>query len=281
MHHETFRVGDIECRWFVHSRGRGTPAWMFPDVPDEPLARRMRPHLDGSGGFEYVSSSLLVRVGDQIALLDTSLPAAPGEERSPIDRALDAAGIAPADVGTVVVSHGHLDHVGGLVRAGRPVFGRARHLIARAELEHWTSDARAGEPTASILRTVAAAGLVEPIDGEREVLGGVRLLPTPGHTPGHLAVAVASRGETALYVGDVLAHAVNAAEPGWNHFSDLLPGPAARSRRALVERAARDGAVVIASHLTTRGHVVPTAAGGFDWLPELPGRSPAVGHRLR
>lgn len=89
------------------------------------------------------------------------------------------------------------------------------------------------------------------------MLPGVRALPAPGH----LAVAIPSQGETALLVGDAFAHEVNVAHPDWNHFSDMLPGLAARSRRRLVERAARDGAAIIASHLPEIGRVVAAAPG--------------------
>ncbi len=89
------------------------------------------------------------------------------------------------------------------------------------------------------------------------MLPGVRALPAPGH----LAVAIPSQGETALLVGDAFAHEVNVAHPDWNHFSDMLPGQAAASRRRLVARAGRDRAIVVASHVPRVGLVVRAVAG--------------------
>lgn len=274
---EHFSVGAIECRRFVHARGRGTPTWMFPAVDPEPLAQRITDYLDGDGSFAFVYSSLLVQVGRHLALLDTGPPPPAGGERSSLRRSLAALGIRPSDIATVVLSHGHLDHLGGVLEGGEPAYGRARHLVGGAELEHWTEGAHAGGEAAALLGPLLEHGLVDPVDGEQEVLPGVRLLPTPGHTPGHLAVALTSGGEHAIYVGDSLAHEINVAEPDWSHFSDLLPQRAARSRRQLVERAARDGAVVVGSHLSTRGRVVTTGSGAHTYVvDEIHGRLPAA-----
>lgn len=267
MDHETFWVGGIECRVFVYRRGRGSPAWMFPDVAADSLTERMGPYLDREGTFEFVFASMLVRSGRHLALLDAGHPPPSPAGPSDIDRALASAGVEPSEVGAVVVSHGHLDHIGGVARAGEPAFGQARHLVHRRELEHWTTGGHATGEAAALLRPPVERGLVDPVDGEQDAIPGVRVLPVPGHTPGHMAVAITANGDSALYVGDGLAHEINVAEPDWNHFSDLLPGPAARSRRRLVERAAREGAVVIGSHLATRGRVVRATGGAFAYRP--------------
>lgn len=247
-----FWVGSIACRVVEYGRGWGSPEWLFPTVPAGELAPEMAPHLDEGGRLEFSYSSLLVRSGDRVALLDTGFPQ-PGEPwPAALGAALRSLGVAPRDVDAVVTSHGHPDHVGGLTRptrAGgrRPAFATARHLVAAAELDYWLGHSDPGP--AEHLQQVQAAGLVEPVDGEVEVLPGIRVLPTPGHTPGHLAVAITSHRQSALYVGDALAHEVNLAHPDWNHFSDMLPGLAARSRRRLVERAARDRSIIVASHV--------------------------------
>lgn len=244
-----FDVGKIACWRLIHGRARGSTAWMFPDVPAAERSTRMAPYLDGTGTFEFVSSSMLVDVAGELVLLDTSLPAPRPGGRSSIVRHLDELGVHPDDIGTVIVTHAHPDHVGGLARHGDPVFGRARHVIDRRELAYWTETDNGGIEAES-LSPLLQAGLFEVVDGEHGVLPGLTVVPTPGHTPGHLAVAIDSGGEVAIYVGDVLAHEVNLVEPGWNHFSDMAPLDAARSRRALVAQMTARGAIAVGSHLT-------------------------------
>ncbi|NNE11626.1 MAG: MBL fold metallo-hydrolase [Ilumatobacter sp.] len=264
---ETFRVGAIECRRLVYGNGRGAPAWMFPDVPAPLLHDRFGPYVDRGGHFEYVYSSLVVSSGSALLLVDASSPAPGPAEPSGLDQALSALGVAASDVDTVVLTHGHLDHLGGLVRAGRPVFGAARHVIGADEFGFWTAGDGAGGPTASMLDTITRQAQVELAADEREVVPGVRVLPTPGHTPGHLAVELASQGEMAFHVGDVLAHEVNVAEPDWNHFSDMDPARAAASRRRLVARAADARAIVVGSHMATFGRVVRRSSGEVGYRP--------------
>lgn len=265
---ETFRIGGIECSVVVHHGGRGTPAWMFPDVPARRRDQLMAPYLDAAGRFEFVYASMLLRTGDgRTTLLDTGSPPSSAGSVPPIGEVLASVGVHPTEIDTVVLSHGHLDHIGGLTTAGQPSFPAASHVIHERELEYWTTGREAGGEAAGRLRAIVDAGLLDTVDGEREVSPGLRLLPTPGHTPGHLAVAIASGGAHALYVGDALAHEVNVAEPGWNHFSDMVAGPAIRSRRRLVARAASDGAIIIGSHMTTRGRAVTRPDGGVRYLP--------------
>lgn len=255
----SFHVGGIACLLVEHGRGRGTPEWLFPTVAGDELGEALAGHVAADGLLEFTYSSLVVRTGDRLVLIDAGFP-----DPAPLAAALRAAGARPGDVDVVVVSHGHPDHVGGLARAreGRlqPSFPNARHVVAVAELAHWTATGDDG-PGAR-LRAIEAAGLVEPADGERDVAPGIRVLPAPGHTPGHLAVAISSQGDSALYVGDALAHEVNVARPDWDHFSDMIPGLATRTRRRLVERAARDGSIVVASHLPAIGRVVAAGGGG-------------------
>ncbi len=248
---EQLNIGGIRIWRFIHQRGRGTPGWMFPDVDPNALADHMDPYLAPDGRFEYVYSSLLVRSGPDLVLIDAGPPAPGRGAPSSVERLLGKIGVSPTAIGTVVVSHAHLDHIGGLVRSGQPAFPGARHVIDQRELAHWTSgEERSGE-AARFLGPVVDAGLVDTIDAEQRLLPEMSVLPTPGHTPGHLAVIVRSEGAAVIHAGDVLAHEVNIPEPGWNHFSDMDAEAAARSRHLLVDRARQLGAAVIGSHVTT------------------------------
>jgi glyoxylase-like metal-dependent hydrolase (beta-lactamase superfamily II) len=106
------------------------------------------------------------------------------------------------------------------------------------------------------LLPLAAAGLVQQLDEDVEVLPGVRVLHAPGHTPGHAIVRIDSRGETAFYLGDAIAHPLNAEHPAWLCAFDLDPGQTIATRQRLLEEAVRSDASVMAFHLPDRVRVV-------------------------
>lgn len=254
----SFREGDIDIAVAIHGRGTGSPQWMFPDVPPDRLAQAIDPYLDDQGHIEFVFSSVIVRLGDHVVLLDAGPAPVHGSRASSIVRALTEANLSPRDVDTVVISHGHDDHIGGLTDNSTRTaitFADARHYIAAAEFGHWTSGPERDQLAAQNLTRIEATGALTLVDDEQEIIPGLTLLPAPGHTPGHLAVVIGSCQDRALYVGDALAHQVNVPHPDWNHFSDMLPDQARRSRQDLVERATEDNYLILASHIPIAGQI--------------------------
>lgn len=260
----TFRTGDIECTVVRYSESAGPPAYLFPDAPagerDAACARYL---IDGTN-LGLVYSSLLLRRGEQVVVVD----AGPGGSHDALGDALGATGVEPDSVQHVILSHAHPDHVGGLI-AGRdkpqPRFSRADHHLLTDEWNHWMESDGGGPmtpQTRAFLEPIGAAGLVEVHDDEVEILPGVVLVPTPGHTPGHLSVIVRDRGETLVYLGDVVTHSVMVEHPGWYSVFDTIPNTAASTRRRLIQTAEETGAVVVASHIPTPGRIVPDPESG-------------------
>ncbi|WP_239089949.1 MBL fold metallo-hydrolase [Sphaerimonospora thailandensis] len=175
----------------------------------------------------------LLRAAGRTVLVDTGIggtdsPAAswapvPGR----IGGELAAVGVEPADVDAVVLTHLHSDHASGCVTGGVPAFPNARHLIQRAELD-WVS----GQTREQVVAPIE--DLIEVVDGDAEVFPGIRLLHTPGHTPGHQCVEV---GDLVIS-GDVLHHPVQLADPTITYVYDTDPAEAVRSRMAILARAA-------------------------------------------
>jgi glyoxylase-like metal-dependent hydrolase (beta-lactamase superfamily II) len=161
---------------------------------------------------------------------------------------LAALGIAPSDVGTVVLTHLHEDHVGWVLgRAGLPLFPNAQHVVQATEVRAVAGDRMIVEATVDPLR---AADLLREVDGVTRLRDGIDLEPTPGHTPGHQSVWISSGDEVLLLTGDVLVHAVQLVAPGLAYAAEDDPAVAAATRERVYAEARRRGADLATSHLT-------------------------------
>jgi glyoxylase-like metal-dependent hydrolase (beta-lactamase superfamily II) len=107
--------------------------------------------------------------------------------------------------------------------------------------------------------------LLELADREIDVLPGVRLLPTPGHTPGHMAVARTSSGEGAIYLGDVVTDESMFQHPGWLTAAEAIPGLSLATRKRMIELAVREHLTVAAFHLPAIG-VSETAGKAYRFV---------------
>ena len=163
---------------------------------------------------------------------------------------LAAAGFAPDQVDVVVHTHLHADHVGwDTHREGDtwvPTFNNARHLYTAADLAYVRTSAMEGEDVfGDSIAPVFAAGLADIVAADADLGHGLRLEPSPGHTPGHVSLWIESDGERALITGDFLHHPVQFAEPDWAEIADADAGTARETRRRMMGRAAETGAIVL------------------------------------
>ncbi len=168
----------------------------------------------------------------------------------PIVPALEAAGVAPGSIDVVAMSHLHYDHAGGLLRAdGTRAFPRARIVAQRAEWEIALSDnpriaASYDQPE---LRLVSGWGAEAAADGEVELVPGVGVIPTGGHTAGHQGVVIRAPGRTLAFFGD-LAMRPWSANPRWITAFDDFPLDSVPMKASLFARAADERWTVILSH---------------------------------
>ncbi len=204
----------------------------------------------------------VVRSGDRTILIDSGL----GVEFPDFPRAgrlaqrLAAAGIAPGSVTDVVLTHLHMDHIGGLLTEG--LRGQLRpdlkvHL-ASAEAEFWAapdfSHTVMPESIPPVLRSVASRFLdvyrdnLQPFETEYEVAPGVIVRRTGGHTPGHSIVRLESRGERLTFAGDAVFQ-VGFDRPDWENGFEHDPEVAARVRLELLTELAARGEPLVATHL--------------------------------
>jgi glyoxylase-like metal-dependent hydrolase (beta-lactamase superfamily II) len=169
----------------------------------------------------------------------------------------------------VMCTHLHFDHVGWNTMKvdGRfvPTFQNARYLFARKEWEHWsTTDQREFASTFDdAVRPVVDAGLSDLVDTDHRICEEVRLVPTHGHTPGHVSVMIESGGQRALITGDCSHHPVQWAELDWGISADTDSPAAAATRRRMRGEYGDQDVLIIGTHYAgcTAGHIVQAEGG--------------------
>jgi glyoxylase-like metal-dependent hydrolase (beta-lactamase superfamily II) len=195
-----------------------------------------------------------IRADGRTVLVDTGW--GPGYNGRLMDE-LAAAGIRPDEVDDVIFTHLHGDHIGwNIVREGddrRPRFPRARYLVPDADWRHYRAQP---EPSALFLEQVVpleSLGVMELIGGDYVLSDSVTSVATPGHTPGHLSVAITSGGEHGFVLGDVAITPIEAHETDWINRFDWDNDLARRTRRAVLDRLERERVLVAASHFPNPG----------------------------
>jgi glyoxylase-like metal-dependent hydrolase (beta-lactamase superfamily II) len=267
-----WQVGDVRVTRVQEIEAPGL-RWLLPDATAENLARIdwIAPFL-GAGGEALASvHALLVEAPGCTLVVDTcigndkqrAIPGWSGLQTRFLDD-LAAAGSGADAVEAVVCTHLHVDHVGWNTRlvdgCWVPTFGNARYLLGRLEWEHWSGDEDAEQQRilADSVRPVFDADQVDLVESDHAICDEVSLEPTPGHTPGHVSVRIASRGEQAVITGDLMHHPGQIAHPEWCANVDFDPAQALATRRAFLERYADTPTLVIGTHFAgpTAGRVV-------------------------
>ena len=260
-------LGRLSVCAVVERAGPTRPTWLLPDAEPAAVERHrdwLAPHfLDDKGRFLQSIHTFVVRAGGLTVLVDTCV----GNDK-------DRGGRQPFHMmhttflDVVLCTHLHVDHVGWNTRLhdGRwvPTFPRARYLFARREWEHWSSEREVDTQRimADSVQPVLDAGLATLVDGDYRLSDAVWLEPTPGHTPGHVAVRLRGTDGEAVITGDLMHHPIQMAEPDWCSHFDVDLDQARKTRRAFCERYAEQPVTVLGTHFhhPTAGHIVKHGA---------------------
>ncbi len=245
------------------------PTW-YPLVAGEiDASNRLRQALnclliETAGGRVLVETGIGERLSEKMRALR-------GVEGPPILEALRAARFAPDSVDFVALSHLHFDHAGGLLdRDGRPAFPRARIVAQLAEWRIALDDnprivASYDQPE---LRLVAPIAEPDAAEGERELVPGVSVVPTGGHTAGHQAVVVRGPAGTLAFFGDLCMRPWS-VRPTWLPSYDDFPLDSVEVKTELFEQAVEEGWRIVLSHEPDRpiGRIVRDGD-GFRYVPD-------------
>ncbi|GFG68782.1 MBL fold metallo-hydrolase [Mycolicibacter senuensis] len=309
MQHWT--VGEVRIHAVLQAVIPIPPSRMFADAPA--LLRAAPDYCDSSGNILMAIQSYLIESGQARVLVDTCFGDSFLRTRQIPDRfaeSLAATGFRPEDITTVVCTHLHRDHAGGntVQRAGQwvPAYPNADYLVTAAEHEHWGEFTGEDRVAPECVAPLKQCGRLRLTEADHRVADGIRLVPTAGHTPGHVSVRIESGGSARLdggeaklgppherggsarldggeaklgpphepagavaYIsGDVVHHPAQIGDPGICALPDADPGAARASRLELLRRVADERALLLGSHFAApSGGYVHSADGGMVWQP--------------
>jgi glyoxylase-like metal-dependent hydrolase (beta-lactamase superfamily II) len=272
------RVGDFEVHRVTEFEGPFiAPEIFFPDFDPEVL--RANPDMAGprlidpvSGKLVFSFHSFIVKTGHHTILVDSCLgndkerPTRPQFHRlrTPFLADLANAGVNVGDVDYVMCTHLHWDHVGWNTRLENghwvPTFPNARYIMARREFEHWQGVQQRGEESPHRLAfedsvlPVVRTGQSVLVDDE----DGLWFESAPGHTPGNVVIHVRSRDDRAVFLGDVVHHQLQLAQPAWSTLACTDRELSRKTRTRLVEEYAERGTRLFPGHFPapTTGRIV-------------------------
>jgi len=224
-------------------------------------------------------NAFLVNTGSKLVLVDTGTAGLFGPGLGKVLANLQAAGYKPEQIDDILITHMHPDHVGGLMNNGAMTFPNATVHADKHDSDFWLSQANLDKAPAEAkaffqgamasLNPYVKAGKFQPFETLGGIIPGIRSTSSYGHTPGHTSYVVESKGQKAILIGDLIhAAAVQFADPSVAMAFDADGKAAVAARAAVFKEAAKDGALVGASHLQfpALGHLRATGK-SWQWVP--------------
>lgn len=226
--------------------------------------------VDAEGKIPVGHNYGLLKTAHELIVIDTGYgDETHGGKTGHLLEELQRSGYRREQVSKVIITHAHGDHIkrNMLLQNGqrRPTFPHARYHMARAEWDWFSGPGHVPEFDEQIV-VLHSLGMLTLVEGEHQLTPEVRLLPTPGHTPGHTSVLIESQGTTAIYLGDLCHHPLHFSHPDWVSSFDTHPDLTPGARARLFALAADRGALIVCPHAPSPGlgHVRRTAD-GYEW----------------
>ena len=276
---ESWKVGDVQIHRVVDLLMDMPFTYLFPEAKPEqllPLHSWLMPHFMQPDGKTMTVSvhTFVIQSGDATIVVDTCI-GNDKERDAPnwnlrtsdfLDR-LAERGAAREAVDMVLCTHLHVDHVGWNTMLENdcwvPTFPKARYLIGREEWAFWEheEDPFGKQAKEDSILPIIESDLVQMVETDHQITDEVSLVPTPGHTPGHVSVLIRSRGERAIITGDLIHHPLQFAHPALKDIADVDSEMAERTRLTFMQEYG-DTTLVLGTHFAspTAGHIVKDGA---------------------
>jgi glyoxylase-like metal-dependent hydrolase (beta-lactamase superfamily II) len=225
-------------------------------------------------------TALLVNTGAKLVLIDTGTAGQIADSAGFMNANMNAAGIAPEAIDTIVISHFHPDHIDGIkTKDGAKVFRNAEILVPEPEWKFWMDDGNMSRATGAVHRYFLNARRifkdiakeVRPFKPGAEVAPGIESIAAYGHTPGHTAFAIHSGRQSMLAMSDTVRNPyLFVRHPDWQPIFDMDGPLAVKARRHMLDRAVVDGMLVEAYHFPfpACGHIVKSGS-GYELAPVM------------
>jgi glyoxylase-like metal-dependent hydrolase (beta-lactamase superfamily II) len=262
-----WRIGKVTVEKIVELEVTGGSRFLLPQATPEAILpiEWLAPHFaDERGRLKMSLHALLLQTPTQKIIVDTCL----GNDKEgrriprwngrngPFLADLERAGFPREEIDAVLCTHLHVDHVGWntMLVGGRwvPTFPNARYLLGRTEFDHWREERERADMTAILADSVLPvieSGLADLVDMDCRISDEISLVPTPGHTPGHVSVRIESEGEEALITGDFMHHPCQIARPDWSSEADSDKEAARATRERMLRQLSESGVLPIGTHV--------------------------------
>jgi glyoxylase-like metal-dependent hydrolase (beta-lactamase superfamily II) len=249
-------VGDVQLIVLDDGSFPFPARYFFSNVPEATWRKELA--TDAAGKIPVGHNYALLKSAGELIVIDTGYgDDTHGGRTGHLLEEFARTGHRREDVSMVVNTHAHGDHTSrNTCREGgrtRPAFPNARYYLGRADWDRFNGPDGQVHHFDQHLRSLAEMGMLVLVDGALQLTPDVSLLPTPGHTPGHMSVLIQSRDNMALYLGDLCHHPLHFAHPDWVSCFDTDPGQTPATRGAVFRMALENDALLICPHAPAPG----------------------------
>jgi glyoxylase-like metal-dependent hydrolase (beta-lactamase superfamily II) len=266
-----WKIGSVEITPVIELEITGSTRFILPQASREEVLtiEWLQPHFaDPEGRLKMAVQSFLVKTPTHRIIVDTGLGndkrgrGVPRWNNLQSDFLDDIAskGFAADAIDTVICTHLHVDHVGWNTRLVSdrwvPTFPNARYIWSRKEYEHWHAHRHDEHVTAHYedsIEPIVDAGLADLVESDHRFSDEIRFVPSAGHSPAHMSVAIESRSQSAILLGDVFHHPCQITHLDWASAVDVDPVQSTETRGLMCERLAGTKALAIGGHFTGPG----------------------------